>query len=90
MWDSGSTNTTSSSVYVLQYPANTRRMEVFRTFDSKAMEDSLSSLPRGSVVIYDVNTWDHVVPAAQAPQFESLKTCCQKKGVKLALPIGGN
>ena len=90
MWESGTNGPTASTVYILQFPGNTRRSEVFKTFDSKIMEDSLSGLPRGSVVVFDINTWGHVIPPAQCAQFESLKACCKKQGVSLTLPNWGD
>jgi hypothetical protein len=74
------------TVYILQYPRQTRRPVVFKTFGSALMEAALFSLPRGSVVVFYINTWDHVIPPAQVPQFETLKAKCKEKGVSLTVP----
>jgi hypothetical protein len=65
------------TVYVLLMPDNTRP-QVFKTFASKEMEARLSGLPQGSVVHYDVNGF---LPRLERALVETLKTCCQKKGV---------
>jgi hypothetical protein len=88
--DSGSAGATASKVYVLQFPGNTRRMEAFKTFDSKVMEDALSGLPRGSVVTYDVSSWGHAISPEQSTQFEALKSLLSKKGVSLIVPNGAD
>jgi hypothetical protein len=65
------------TVYVLLMPDNTRP-QVFKTFASKEMEARLSGLPQGSVVHYDVNGF---LPRLERALVETLKACCQKKGV---------
>jgi hypothetical protein len=69
-----------STVYIFVWPDNERRQEVFRTFDSKAMESLLASLPHGSSVHYDPNTWDHK-PSNPPAKIEALKALCRKNDI---------
>ena len=73
-----SPNTTVLTAFILAPTDNSKRPVVFKTFDSKGMEEWLSGLPSGSIVIYDTDGFEPVVEPAK---IKALKACCQKKGV---------
>jgi hypothetical protein len=72
------TNRVARAVYVLIPPDTSTRAVVFKTFDSKEMEARLSSLPHDSAIHYDA---DGFMPPVESAKLETLKTCCQKKGI---------
>ena len=74
------------TVYVFVMPDQTRP-QVFKTFDSKEMKAWLSGLPHDSVVYYDANGF---LPRVESVKLEALKTCCQKKGISLIVPLVGD
>jgi len=76
--DGGSDGKTLPIVYVLLHPDNTRPT-VFQRFGSQNMEARLSSLPRGSEVVYDANGF---LPPVDPAQLKAVKTACEKKGVR--------
>ncbi len=68
----------SLTVYVLILPDH--RPQVFKTFDSKPMEETIGNLPRGSVLHYDGNALMASPPEAQ---IKALTAYCKRKGISL-------
>jgi hypothetical protein len=71
----------SLTVYVLIRP-DTNPL-VFKTFDSKLMEQAISNLPRESILHYEGSG---LMPQPAEAQFQSIKACCQKKNISF---VGG-
>ncbi len=70
----------SATVYVLVCPDH--RVYVFRTFDSKPLEEVIKHFPRGSVLHYDGNALAKPPPQAQR---EALTAFCKSKDIRLIL-----
>jgi beta-lactamase regulating signal transducer with metallopeptidase domain len=54
------------------------RPQIFKTIDSKPMEDAIGNLPRGSFLYYDGNALMKSPPDAQ---LDALRAFCQTKGI---------
>ena len=76
--DSNVAGKSAPVVHVLLPSDNSSRPVVFQTFGSKAMESSLSALPKGSVVTYDANGFAESVPSAQ---LDAIRALCQTNGI---------
>src|ERR1035441_7917825 len=64
------------TVYVFLYPD--QRVFVFKTFDSKPMEEAIKDLPHGSVLHYDGNPLMKGPPGAKIAAIEAF---CKTKGI---------
>lgn len=63
--------------YILESPDN--RIQTFTTFVSKAMEDAIGNLPRGSVLCYDGHPL--ITPPSET-QIQALEAICKKKHIR--------
>lgn len=70
----------SLTVYALVLPGH--RPQIFKTFDSRPMEEAIGNLPRGSFLYYDRSALMDPPPRAQ---LDALMAFCQMKGVSLIL-----
>jgi len=68
----------SLTVYVLILPEH--RPQVFKTFDSKPMEETILNLSRGSRLHYDGNA---LMTSPPVTQIQALTAYCKKKGISL-------
>jgi beta-lactamase regulating signal transducer with metallopeptidase domain len=70
----------SLTVYALVLPGHSP--QIFKTFDSRPMEEAIGNLPRGSFLYYDRNALMDPTPRAQ---LGALMAFCQMKGISLIL-----
>jgi hypothetical protein len=63
--------------YVLEWPDH--HTETFTNFASKAMEDAIGNLPRGSVMYYDGNA---LITPPRETQIQALEAFCRKRDIR--------